>query len=337
MHSEARYDRAPVRALEGFGRRTTPRNAGADAHHRNRMLFLSCPAPNGSHSTGRATAFSRLMRGFVSVSVTAMLALTAMPALAQQQPLWEIGAGASLFSFPDYRGSDETNQYLLPVPYVVYRGEHLKADRNGVRGVVFDSEWVEVNASVGASLPVESRQNTARSGMPDLHPTLELGPSLDVTLWRSLDHRNRVDVRLPVRLGISVESPYRPLGWQASPRINVDIGGVAGWTGWNFGLLMGPIYGSQKYHDYFYSVAPQYATVARPSYDARGGYAGMQWLLAGSKRFPRYWVGGFLRRDNLDGAVFSASPLVRNRDYIAAGVAVAWIFNTSAQMVTETE
>jgi outer membrane scaffolding protein for murein synthesis (MipA/OmpV family) len=271
------------------------------------------------------------------MSVAATLAFIATPAPAQLQPLWEVGAGASLFSFPDYRGSDETHQYLLPVPYVVYRGEHLKADRNGVRGVVFDSERVEVNASVSASLPVDSRNNAARAGMPDLHPTLELGPSLDVTLWRSSDRRNRVDVRLPVRLGISVESPYRPLGWQASPRINVDIGGVAGWTGWNFGVLMGPLYGSQKYHDYFYSVAPQYATVMRPSYDARGGYAGTQWLLAVSKRFPRYWVGGFLRRDRLDGAEFSASPLVKNRDYIAAGVAVAWIINTSAQMVTESE
>lgn len=275
--------------------------------------------------------------GALQLSGIVLISLICVQAYAQQQPLWEFGAGVSVLSFPDYRGSDEVNQYLLPLPYIVYRGDYLKADRNGARGVLFDSEWMEINASISASLPVDSQHNAARVGMPNLQPTLELGPSLDITLWRSADRRNRVDVRLPVRLGVSVEPPYRPLGWQVSPRINVDIGEVDGWSGWNLGLLAGPLYGSQTYHDYFYSVAPQYATLARPSYDARGGYAGMQWLLAVSKRFPRYWFGGFLRRDSLDGAVFGASPLVKNRDYVAVGVAIAWIIDTSAQQVTGAE
>ena len=256
---------------------------------------------------------------------------------AQQQPLWELGAGASLLSFPDYRGSNETHPYLLPMPYVIYRGEYLKADRNGVRGILFDSERMEINASIGASLPVDSRKNAARSGMPDLQPTLELGPSLDVMLWRSGDNHYRVDLRLPVRLGISAQSPYQALGWQASPRINVDIQDVGDWAGWNLGVLAGPLYGSRKYHDYFYSVTPQYATPARPSYDARGGAAGVQWLASISKRFPNYWVGGFLRRDTLDNAVFADSPLVKNRNYVAVGVAVAWIITTSQQQVIVTE
>jgi MipA family protein len=272
-----------------------------------------------------------------ALPVAVVLALAGPAAYAQQLPLWELGAGATVLSFPDYRGSDESHQYLLPVPYVVYRGEVLKADRNGVVGIVFDTERLEINASVSASLPVDSQHNAARAGMPNLHPTVELGPSLDVTLWRSVNRRNRIDVRLPVRLGISVESPYRPLGWQASPRINVDIDDMGGWAGWSLGLLAGPLYGSRKYHDYFYSVAAQYATPERPSYAAPGGYAGTQWLMALSKRFPKYWVGGFMRRDRLDSAVFADSPLVTNKNYFAAGMAVAWIIDTSEQLVTVTE
>ena len=34
---------------------------------------------------------------------------------AEEKPLWEIGAGVAAFSFPSYRGSDQTNNFLMPV------------------------------------------------------------------------------------------------------------------------------------------------------------------------------------------------------------------------------
>ena len=36
-----------------------------------------------------------------------MLCIGADPALAEQKPLWEAGAGIGVLDFPDYRGSDE--------------------------------------------------------------------------------------------------------------------------------------------------------------------------------------------------------------------------------------
>ena len=59
----------------------------------------------------------------------------------------------------------------------------------------------------------------------------------------------------------------------------------------------------------------------------------MQYLAALSKRIDRFWVGAFLRYDNLSGARFADSPLVRQKDYWAAGVAVSWIFGESATRV----
>ncbi|MBP9654779.1 MAG: MipA/OmpV family protein, partial [Rhodocyclaceae bacterium] len=47
---------------------------------------------------------------------------------ADDKPLWEIGAGVAAFSFPSYRGSDQTNNFLLPVPHFTYHGDFLKAD-----------------------------------------------------------------------------------------------------------------------------------------------------------------------------------------------------------------
>jgi outer membrane scaffolding protein for murein synthesis (MipA/OmpV family) len=42
-----------------------------------------------------------------------------------QKPLWEAGLGIGAVTFPDYRGSDESQVYPVPVPYFVYRGKFL--------------------------------------------------------------------------------------------------------------------------------------------------------------------------------------------------------------------
>jgi outer membrane scaffolding protein for murein synthesis (MipA/OmpV family) len=270
----------------------------------------------------------------------ATLLLAGLPAghaCAAEKPLWELGAGISALSFPDYRGSDQSSLYAIPFPYFVYRGTFLKADRNGIRGTFFDSDRIELNLSVGASLPVNSDDNQARQGMPDLQPTVELGPSLDLNLWRTPDRRTRLDLRLPVRTAVTVKDGMRDIGWVFSPRLNLDITDVAGLAGWNMGLLAGPMYGSERNHDYFYSVAPQFATVDRPAFDAKGGYAGSQFLVSVSKRYPKYWLGAFVRWDSLKGAAFDDSPLVRNENYFAAGIGIAWILGESSTRVEAVE
>jgi MipA family protein len=252
-------------------------------------------------------------------------------ARAETAPLWELGLGVGAVSFPAYRGSDERQNFVLPTPYFVYRGAFVKADRNGLRSVFFDSDRVELNLSASASVPVDSDRIDARRGMPDLKPTAELGPSLDFHLWRG--DRYRFDLRLPLRYAFSLESSPRCAGWQFTPRFVLDIRDPAGLEGWNLGMLVGPVYGSKRQHDYFYSVAPRYATVARPAYDAPGGYAGWQVLGSVSKRFERFWVGGFIRHDSLRGAVFDDSPLVTDTNYLAGGVAVAWIIGESETLI----
>jgi len=78
-----------------------------------------------------------------------------------------------------------------------------------------------------------------------------------------------------------------------------------------------------------YGVDPAYATTVRPVYTARGGYAGSQFISALSKRFPHYWLGGFVKWDTLHGAVFEDSPLVKRKQNFTAGFAVSWIFAES--------
>ncbi len=267
-------------------------------------------------------------------AATLLLACAVAPAAAAaQKPLWEIGAGLTTLNFPDYRGSDQNRTYTLPLPYFVYRGEYLKADRHGVRGTFLHSDRIDFNISIGASLPVNSNDNRAREGMPNLDPTLEIGPSLDVTLWRTPRERYKLDLRLPLRSVFTVAGGVHDIGWVATPCINLDVADFAGYAGWNFGMLAGPMYGSRSYHEYFYSVQPQYATATRPAYDAPGGYAGSQFIMALTKRYPKYWLGAFVRWDTLQGAVFKQSPLVKRDFYFAAGIGIAWILGESSTRV----
>ncbi|MGZ5033507.1 MAG: MipA/OmpV family protein [Usitatibacter sp.] len=269
----------------------------------------------------------------------ALIAMTFIPAAAgaREEPLWESGLGVAALRFPDYRGSSEARNYAFPSPYFIYRGDFLKADRYGIRGVFFSNDRVDVNVSVGASLPVRSSDNVARTGMPDLKPAFELGPSLALTLWRPENERMKLDLRLPLRGAVTVESSPRYIGAQFFPHVNLDVHDPAGFAGWNLGLLAGPVYTDSRYNRYFYEVQPAYATASRPAYEPGGGYGGMQFLVALSKRYPKFWIGGFARYDTLRGAVFEASPLVTSKRYVAGGFGIAWILGVSSQRVPVTD
>jgi outer membrane protein len=273
-----------------------------------------------------------------SAAAIYLAGLLAVPTChAESRPLWEIGAGVATLSLPDYRGSDVVNIHLLPIPYLIYRGDILKADRNGLRGLLFDSERLEVNISLNGTLPTISGDNPARSGMDELKPTVELGPTADVHLWHSSDQEIRLDFRAPVRTGITVESDPKQIGWLFSPNLSLDVRDPAGLSGWNLGLQAGPYFNDREYNAYYYSVSPSEATAERPAYTASGGYSGSQASLSLTRRYPRYWVGGFMRYDALAGAVIDDSPLVERRRAFSAGIAMSWVFGESSRRVDAKE
>lgn len=255
-------------------------------------------------------------------------------AQAEQQPLWELGVGAAPLYSPDYRGSDESRGYFLPLPYIVYRGDILKIDRSGIYSRLFESGNVKLDLSGDAGVPVDSRTNTARLGMPDLDPVFEVGPSLEICLMRSCAGDRKFQFRLPVRAMFSTNfSSVESLGGVVNPHLNYDFKNIGPGGGWNLGFLAGPLYATERYHDYYYQVAPAYATAARPAYDARGGYSGTRLTVALSKRFRHVWFGGFVRYDDLSGAAFEDSPLVRTRHSLMAGLGVFWVLAESSERV----
>jgi MipA family protein len=270
----------------------------------------------------------------LGVVAIACFAFTALRACADQLPLWELGAGVSALDFPDYRGSDERRSLVLPIPYVIYRGEVLRLDREGLRGLLFESERAELDLSVNATIPVKSEDNRARAGMPDLDPTLEIGPSLNLTLLGSRRQKTELQLRLPVRGVISTDfSHAHAQGLVFEPKLNLDVRLREGGRGWRAGIGAGPIFVSDRYAQYFYSVPPASVTPTRPAFDANGGYAGSQLTLSLTWRSRSLWVGAFMRQDWLNGASFEDSPLVKSNRALAGGVAAAYIFSRSRRLV----
>ena len=259
-----------------------------------------------------------------------LLCLAASFAHAEQLPLWEAGVGIGATTLPHYRGSNQSRTWVLPIPYVDYRGEVFKADDRRYRSLLGDR--IEAEFSLSGSPP--AKDNDARRGMPDLDATLEIGPSLNIALYRSGNGMESLEVRLPVRTVFSSDfSHVRQAGWVFQPNLSLDFKNALGSRGWNLGLQGSLIYTDRRYNRYFYAVDPIFATADRPAFDPSGGYGGLNLLAAVSKRFPSFWVGGFAKWDSVGGAVFADSPLVKTRSNLSGGLAIAWILGASSAKV----
>jgi MipA family protein len=227
-------------------------------------------------------------------------------------------------SIADYRGSREYSSHALPLPYLVYRGEFIKADRRGIRGEIMESDQFEFNISLNAAFTPDSEDNPLRRGMPALDSTFEIGPAFSLSLGDgTLEHGWLA--YLPARAVIAFnEDSLHRMGWVLQPQLAYRRPFDSGWL---YTYNAGVYYGDRDYHDYYYSIAPQYVTPDRHAYQADAGYSGFSTQFSLTRRHGNSWYGGYLRYDNLSGADFEDSPLVETGHYFALGIGLGWIFN----------
>ncbi len=257
------------------------------------------------------------------ILLSLILLLAAAPAPAQGSlPRLEIGAGLIALEAPDYRGSSESDTYVLPTPYIKYRGERLRVDE-GAQGVIFESPDLLFTLSGNLSLPADD-DTPEREGMDELDAIIEIGPALNYRFYR-LEH-SAWWVDLPLRFAYTLDLDFDYIGAVFQPRLS--------WRKpmrrlgeWKLRFNIGPLFASNRYHEYFYSVSADEATASRPAYDAGGGFSGLRTEFTWSKRFGAYWLGGFLRYDDLDGAEIDDSPLVSDTRSWFGGIAIAWVFH----------
>lgn len=265
-------------------------------------------------------------------SAAAWAGSAALPTERQALPVWELGVGVSALTLADYRGADSRRRYVLPFPVLVYRAPHLKVDRGGIRADLWDDDRFELDLSVNVTPPVKRHATGIRAGMPGRKALLELGPRLQGLMWTGDQGRQRLKLHLPVRYAMPL-GKLENAGLVFHPKLVLDVDHVGGWRGWQFSLAAGPIFANRAHHRYYYEVDPAYARPGRPAWAARGGYGGMQYTASFNKRFPDYWVAGFVRLDQVQGATFASSPLVRQRRQVSAGLVFGWLFARSAERV----
>lgn len=260
-----------------------------------------------------------------------VLVLLMSGAASAAEPLWEIGAGVGAASFPEYRGSNERTGYVLPIPYLVYRGERLRVGRGGARGVLAETERHELDISIDGAVPVDSSDDGPRAGMAELDPIVEAGPTLDRELGAT--GLGRWTLWLPVRAAIATDlDSTSHEGWTFHPQVQLAAPGLVG--DWDFGFSLGPRFGSRDYHAYYYDVGTDDVRPGREQYRASAGYSGLALRGGASRRFGKLWVGGFFRYDNLAGTTFEDSPLVETKHALAVGFGVSWVFRQSETVVT---
>jgi len=248
-------------------------------------------------------------------------------------PLWEVGIGGALYNQPNYPGSDVRSTTSFPFPYLVYRGERLRIDRS-LQGILFESQRLKLDVTAGANPLVKSEGSDAREGMPDLNPTVSVGPRLNLMLSpRGLPYN--VWGRLAVRAVFSVDTSgwdIRQQGWvlDTSVRYQRPLLGEK----LRLSLEADISFADQAYAAYYYDVAPAFATPARPAYSAGSGYAGANLAAGLDGRWGRWRWSVYGAYENLDGTAFANSPLVESKNDFSVGFTIGWVFWQSKRTVT---
>lgn len=237
-----------------------------------------------------------------------------------------VGIGSAL-GVPEYIGSDEMRNFLLPLPYVSYNGPRLKVSQSGITGKLFNSDKWFLSLSLSGAIPVSSKDNAARAGMEDLEAVFEYGPSLKYFFIGNDNAEDALFFDFNFREARTIS--FDSLDINASPSLvwrnklpKQFWGGELKFTSrfrWEFI--------SGTYADYFYGVAERDVTDFRQAYDANGGFAGYR--INNSLRWQRdnIVVSMFVGYANVSGAEFADSPLVKRHQHLFAGGAFFWLFD----------
>ena len=248
-------------------------------------------------------------------------------------PRWEVGVFAGSASTPAYPASADRAALALVVPVLVYRGEVLRADREGVGAWLFRSDNLEFDLGFAASLPSKSDGSAVRKGMPDLGTLVEFGPRLNLTLARPAPGY-RVQFELPVRAALEIGGGVRRQGYTIEPKLSYELRDRT--RGWDFTASAGLVWGDAQINSFFYGVSPAYATATRPAYAAQQGLIATRLGLRSSKQVtPDLRVYGFVRQEFFDAGANQASPLYQQPNGASVGLGLVWMLGRSEKKVPQ--
>jgi MipA family protein len=243
-------------------------------------------------------------------------------------PLWELGAFALGVSQQAYPGSDQQVNRALALPFFVYRGDVLRADRDtaGIRAI--KTPRFEVDIGFAAAFGSSSDDIDARQGMRDLGTLVELGPRLKWNLGPA-PGGGRWRAEFPLRAVFDLSDSAAHRGWSFEPEL---VFARQARAGWRYSASVGAVVADTKLARTFYEVTSVDATALRPAYDAKSGLVGWRLGAFASRELSADWrLFGFARLDSVAGAANENSPLVRQTNGASVGVGVAYTWLRSSR------
>ncbi len=265
----------------------------------------------------------------ISFLTGAGLLAAALGAQAQETglPLWEAGLLGGIATTPSYPAASDRTARALVLPFLVYRGEVLRADREGFGARLAHTDNLEFDIGFAASLPARSTDTEARRDMPDLGTLIEFGPRLKMTLARP-GPGSRVRLEVPLRAVLEFNSGVHGQGVVFEPELIYETRDVG--TGWSLSASGSLVVGERRLNNYFYGVAPQFATANRPVYEAQAGILATRLALSASRDLSAdVRAFGFLRFESYAGSANQGSPLHQQSSGTSVGFALAWTLGRS--------
>jgi len=262
--------------------------------------------------------------------ITGLYPTIALAEEKKELPLWEVGLAGGIFSVPHYVGSDQRYTLPLAIPYIIYRGETIRADRGGLRGRLFDEAGISLDLDFSFGLPVKS-SNKARQGMPDLKFSGQVGPQLNIIIAK--DKTSTLSLHLPWRFALDTNGSYQ--GWVTEPSLRYKRNDLLPELNkMSLRLEAGILYASQSYNQTYYGVESIYATASRPTYQAQQGLH--SYFSDASLRYnidDHLSIVAVVRMRTLAGSINRNSPLVRQNSYFSTGIGMVWSFMSSDEKV----
>lgn len=255
--------------------------------------------------------------------------LTGFESLDEAQPLWEVGVGGGMIEVPNYPASKERNFVALAAPYAIYRGEIFRIGGDGgARAVFVENDRLELDMSFSGAFSADSDDDSVRQGMPELDYLFEAGPQL---IYKMKDFsyvgggQGRLTGRVQARAVFSTDlGDIHARGYVFEPTLRYQQRGVLfPETGLSLAFRM--TWASEKLHDYFYEVAPEYETEIRSAYNGKGGYLGSEASVGLSfpvMRRVRGFLGASVQFNQ--GAANENSPLYEKDITYSIGVGFVW-------------
>lgn len=269
-------------------------------------------------------------QGFSAVGCLGLAALLVSSSAHSQAstslPLWELGAFGVGVSQQAYPGSDEEVNRGLALPYLIYRGRFLRADREtaGLRAI--KTQGFELDIGVAGSFGSRSDGVEARRGMPPIGMLAEFGPRVKWNLGEG-PGGGRWRLELPLRGVFDLDDRAAHRGMAFEPEI-VFQRSVRG--GWVYSTSLSAIVADQRLARTFYTVDPAFALPDRPAYAAESGLVAWRLAASFSRKLSRDWRAfGFGRIDSVSGAANENSPLVRRTSGATLGLGLAYTWMRS--------